>query len=282
MKHYYWNYASCIRSGNLDAIGKTIVYLLEEEGYLRLPDPPQPLEPKILKKCRYPWQTVPNLAIVGLFVGAKGWTIVQSSPKELFCRRVQGATRLGLSALAIQLGCDAFHFSAYSGFQGLLVEVDPHGSTLVSGWAEDYLPKDNFYGEPTSDNNLQFHLLNVSEEMQAAAKEEENDEEYSRMLAELNQLFDQDKERSEDDEEINWGLFDLEDKIEAFKHTFQLVDEALEKVMGSAYWHPKDKNIIYLAFAEQQQLEADGARILFFQTPPNSPPEYGDVTKDEI
>jgi hypothetical protein len=201
---------------------------------------------------------------------------------ELLCRRVRGATRLGLSALAIELGCEAFHYSAYSGLEGIFLEVDANSSTIVSGWAADRLPQGKFYGEPVRDENLQFQLLNVSEEMQAAVKEEENDEEYSRMLAELKQLRDQDRKKSKDDEEINWQLFDLEDEIEAFKHTFQLVDEALGKVMGSAYWRSKDKNVIYLAFAEQKQLETDRARILFFQTPPNSPPEYGDVTKDEI
>jgi hypothetical protein len=72
MRSYYWNYTDCIRSDNLDAIELAITRLLEEEGYRRLPDPPQPLDPKILKKCRHPWQTVPKLAIVGLFVGAKG------------------------------------------------------------------------------------------------------------------------------------------------------------------------------------------------------------------
>jgi hypothetical protein len=281
MKRYYWNYTSCIQSDNFDAIGLAIICLLSEEGYRYLPNPPQPPDPKILKKCKYPWQTLPNLAIVGLFVGAKGWTIIKTSPMELLCRRVRGANCLGLSALAIELGCEAFHYSAYSGFQGILVEVDASGNTLVSGWAKDRLPQGNFYGEPVRDENLQFYLLNVSEEMQAAVKEEENDEEYDRMLAELEQLFDQDREKSEDDEEINWRLFDLEDEIEAFKHTFQLVDEALEKVMGSAYWHPKDKNIISQAFAEQKQLEKDGSRILFFQTPPNSPPGYWDVISDE-
>jgi hypothetical protein len=282
VRNNYWNYMSCIQSDNLDAIELAITHLLKEEGYSRLPNSPQPPDPKILRKCEYPWQTIPNLAIVGLFVGAKGWTIVNTSPRELLCRRVRGNTHLGLSALAIEIGCGAFHFNAYSGFEGLLVEVDAHGSTFVSGWAEDYLPKGNFYGEPVRDQDLQFHLLKVPEEMQIAVKEKTNLEEYDRVVAERNQFIDQESQKSENGEEINFSLLgDLEDKVEHFKHTFQLVDEALEKVMDSPYWHPQNKNIIYLAFAEQQQLEADGARILFFQTPPNSPPEYGDVTKDE-
>jgi hypothetical protein len=292
MKIHYWNYVSCIQSDNLDDIELAITHLLEEEGYRRLPDPPQSPDHKILEKCIYPWQTVPNLAIVVLFVGANGWTIVKTSPMELLCRRVQGATRLGLSTLAIQLGCGAFHFSAYSGSYGIFAEVDPRGSTFVSGWAEEYLREDKFYGEPVMDQDLQFRLLKVSEEMQAAAKEKPDFEKYKRMVTELNQFIDQESQKSENGEEINFSLLgDLEDKVENFKHTFQLVDEALgkvmgspywnQRVMGSPYWHPQNKNIIYLAFAEQQKLEEDGARILFFQTPPNSPPEYGDVTKDE-
>ena len=281
MKSYYWNYTDCIRSDNLDAIQRAIIHLLSEEGYRYLPNPPQPLSPKLLKKFAYPWQTLPNLAIVGLFVGAKGWTIVKTAPMELLCRRVRGATRLRLSELAIQLGCDAFHYSAYSGFEGILLEADANGNTFISGWAENYLPQDNFHGEPSRDQNLRFHLLNVSEEMQAAAKEEASYEEYSRMCAEVKQLMEEEREKSDDDEEINWRLFNLEDELDLFKHTFQLVDEALGKVMGSPYWKPKNQSLVYLAFAEEKQLETDGARILFFQPPPNSPPEYWDVTSDE-
>jgi hypothetical protein len=281
MKSYYWNYTDCIRSDNLDAIELAIIHLLEEEGYGYLPDAPQPLPPKFLKKFAYPWQTVPNLAIVGLFVGAKGWTIVKTAPMELLCRRVRDTTHLRLSALAIQLGCDAFHYSAYSGFEGIILEADANGRTFISGWAENYLPKGKFYGEPSRDENLQFHLLNVSEEMQAAAKEEENEEEYSRMCAEVEQLMEQEREMSEDNEEISWHLGDLQDELDLFKHTFQLVDEALGKVMGNPYWKPKNQSLVYLAFAERKQLETDGARILFFQPPPNSPPEYWDVTSDE-
>jgi hypothetical protein len=56
-------------------------------------------------------------------------------------------------------GCDAFHYSAYSGFEGILLEANAKGSTFISGWAEDCLPKGKFYGEPSRNENLQFHLL---------------------------------------------------------------------------------------------------------------------------
>jgi hypothetical protein len=263
MKIYYWNYTSCIQSDNLDAIELAITHLLEEEGYRRLPNPPQPLDSKILKKCRYPWQTVPNLAIVGLFVGAKGWTIVQSSPNELLCRRVRGAERSRLSELARQIGCDAFHLSVYSSIHGMLMEVDAGGQAFLSGWA-DYSGWEahEFYGQAINkpEKPLQFFLLNVPEEMQAATRVNEEDlEGLENKIEELEVLSQQ-----EESEEIDKRLYDLQSELDEFKGYFQLLDEGLGQLIGGSYWQLSD-SLVYLAFTQQKQLEANGVRLVYFQ-----------------
>lgn len=54
-----------------------------------------------------------------------------------------------------------------------------------------------------------------------------------------------------------------------------LFEQALERLLGGShsYWH--EGNLLYKAFAEPQQLEADGVRLLYFQ--PARKPNVGEI-----
>ncbi|MBD2168191.1 hypothetical protein H6G04_27795 [Calothrix membranacea FACHB-236] len=139
------NYTTCIQSNNLDSIELAITRIFELEGCRRISQPPQPLSNEELRQT--PWLLLPDLWIVGLFVSTPGWTIVKTEPNELLCRRARGAARPRLSELAMQIGCNAFHFGAY-GHDGILLEVDAMGHTFISGAVNRIeKQKNQFYDE---------------------------------------------------------------------------------------------------------------------------------------
>jgi hypothetical protein len=275
VNRFYWNYTDCISSDNLEAIELVLTGILEQEGCRRISLPPKsPPELKEIKQQIYrPWETVPELWIIGLFVGVSGWTIVKTVPTELLCRRAQGATCSRLSELAMQIGCGAFHLSVYGSTQGILMEVDARGRIFICGQVDPSGPKDGkFHDEQINqqESPRQFFLLNVPEEMQAAMRVETKSKELRRRREELKQLYK--KGESEP--------FDSQAELEELsKGRFQLVDEALEPLVGGfhSYWHLTENmiyenqvyksrvNLVHLAYTQQQQLEADGVRLLYFQ-----------------
>jgi hypothetical protein len=106
---------------------------------------------------------------------------------------------------------------------------------------------------------LHFFLLNVPEELQAVARIRINYEERKRRQEELIPLMQQSGE-AEEKAESEWE--------ELSKSSFEIQDEALgQALIGQIhyrdYWHLH--NLIYKAYAIPQQLEADGARLLYFQ-----------------
>lgn len=252
------NYTTYIQSNNLDSIELALTRIFELEGCRRISQPPQTLSNEELRQT--PWLLLPELWIVGLFVGAPGWTIVKTEPNELLCRRARGAARLRLSELAMQIGCNAFHFGAY-GHDGILLEADAMGQTFISGTVDRIEEEENqFYDEQINARGYsQFFLLDVPEEIQAVVKapSPEQEQEEERRLKELDMLRGTEEES-----------FDAQFKIgELLKGHYWRIDEALEPLLGCphSYWLLWKNNLFYLAYTQRQQLAADGARLLYFQ-----------------
>ncbi|MDZ8227878.1 MULTISPECIES: hypothetical protein [unclassified Nostoc] len=252
------NYTTCIQSNNLDSIELAITRILELEGCRRISQPPQRLSNEELSYT--PWLLLPELWIVALFVGASGWTIVKTQPNELLCRRARGASRPRLSELAMQIDCNAFHFGAY-GHNGILLEADAMGQTFISGTVDRIEEEENqFYEEEINRRERsQFFLLDMPEEIQAVVKppSPEQQQEKDRRLSELDMLIGTEEEP-----------FDAQFEIaELLKGHYRRIDEALEPLLGGSpsYWHLWKNNLFYLAYTQQQQLAADGARLLYFQ-----------------
>ncbi|MDF5726041.1 MAG: hypothetical protein PUP91_37470 [Rhizonema sp. PD37] len=252
------NYTTCIQSNNLDSIELALTRIFDLEGCRRISQPPQPLSNEELHHT--PWLLLRDLWIVGLFVGAPGWTIVKTEPNELLCRRARGASCPRLSELAMQIGCNAFHLGAYDHF-GILLEADALGHTLISGAVDRIAEEENqFYDEQINIRGYsQFFLLNVSEEIRAVVKapSPEQQQEKERRLKELDMLRESEEQ-----------LFDVQSEIgELLKGYFRQIDEALEPLLGGShsYWHLWKNNLFTSAYTQQQQLAADGARLLYFQ-----------------
>ncbi|MDZ8187527.1 MAG: hypothetical protein RMX96_22090 [Nostoc sp. ChiSLP02] len=252
------NYTTCIQSNNLDSIEVAVSRILELEGCRRISLPPQTLSNEELRQT--PWLLLRNLWIVGLFVSTQGWTIVKTEPSELLCRRARDAARPRLSELAMQIDCNAFHFSAY-GHYGILLEANAMGQTFISGSVDRIEEEENqFYEEEINRRGYsQFFLLDVPEEIQAVVKppSPEQQQEKDRRLEELKMLIGTEEEP-----------FDAQFEIaELLKGHYRRIDEALEPLLGGSpsYWYLWKNNLFYLAYTQQQQLAADGARLLYFQ-----------------
>ena len=306
-KYPYGNCNTCIRCNNLDLIEQALTRIFEQEGCRRIPKPPLPENPlPVMTKLRhFPAEVETYLWVIGLFVGNLGWTIVKTSPYELLCRRARSAMRPLLSELAMQTSCDAFHSRVEERYWGALLEADASGQTFVSGYLPDcYDVKDmRFYDEPITEPTAELHffLLNVQEELQAVSRiprinyeerkrrqedlealyqqgckqaadaESEweeleksvNYKERERRLKELRALSQQGR-KQEEDAESEWE--------ELEKSAFEIADKALGQTLiaPSGDWHYwYFGNLLYKAYANPQQLEADGVRLLYFQ-PANS------------
>ncbi|MEH1874716.1 hypothetical protein [Nostoc sp.] len=260
----YSNCNTCVWSDNLDLIEQTLTRIFEQEGCRRIPKPPLPQNSLPVMKTLFslPWKITPYLWVIGLFVGNQGWTIVQTEPSELLCRRARDTIRPRLSSLAMQTGCDAFHYMVYDRTWGALLESDASGRTFASGDVDCYdIEKMKFYDELVTERTggLDFFLLNVPEELQAVARIRINYEERKRRQEELIPLMRQSGEAGEK-AESEW------EKL--CKSSFEIQDEALGlALLGRLhyrdYWHLY--SLPYKAYAVPQQLEADGARLLYFQ-----------------
>ncbi|MEH1942422.1 MAG: hypothetical protein V7L01_19710 [Nostoc sp.] len=262
----YANYTTCIRSDNFDAIEQEVTHLLEQEpDCLRIPQPPE----LVCNLDEYLWEVIVRQLgivcffngtggwIVGLFPGKGGWTIVKTWPVDLLCARAEGASRPRLSTLAMELGCDTFHFWVTRDINCVLLEADATGRIFISGSADDEEGKSyKFYDEQIDAPDIipQFSLLEVSQSMQAAMRVYEDPEiarievEYERLLLEA------------PDSEL---LFNLEDEV--FKGYAERIDNALAEVIDkSKSWYV---DLAYDVYTKPQSLEAKGVLLLYFQPP---------------
>lgn len=267
----YGNDTTCIQSNNLDLIEQALTRIFEQKGCRWILKPPLPQNPlPVIKELHSrPWRIEPYLWVIGLFVGNLGWTIVKTSPSELLGRRARGASRPMLSELAMQTGCNAFHHSVHDRHWGAMLEANASGQTLASGYLDcDDTESMRFYDEPITEDAPHFSLLSVPEEFQAAGRVRVcvSKKEKQRREEELEALFDQGEEQAakarSEWRELNMGGFERS-------------DEDLGQLLSCShsYWH--EGNLLYKAFAEPQQLEADGVRLLYFQ--PAGKPNVGEI-----
>ncbi|MBE9043426.1 hypothetical protein IQ255_03210 [Pleurocapsales cyanobacterium LEGE 10410] len=173
MSSYYSNYTTCIRNDNLDAVRQAIINLLEREGgslIHKLPSSISSSQSQIedaLKESNKFW-------IVELFKGINGWTVIKTYPYDLLCFPIQTKDDCipFLSALAIELGFDAFYIGVYDSIFGILLEANSAGKFYVSGVFNAEIPNDSFYKQPINSPNLieRFFLLNVSLSLQLATQ----------------------------------------------------------------------------------------------------------------
>ncbi|MBG1266332.1 hypothetical protein [Nostoc sp. WHI] len=255
----YYNFTTCIRSNNLAAIAQALTRLLEqEEGCRRLTHLPQ-IASDLEQLHNLPAWERPRLWVISLCEGKGGWTIVKTWIAALLCARAEGASRPRLSALAMELGCDAFHFWVTPDINCVLLEADSTGRIFISGSADDEEGESyKFYDEQIDAPDIisQFSLLEVSQSMQAVMRVYEDPEiarievEYERLLVEA------------PDSEL---LFNLEDEV--FKGYAERIDNALAEVIdkSKSCWYLRD--LLYYVYAEPQQLEDKGAQLLYFQPP---------------
>lgn len=293
-----------MRSDNLDLIEQALTRIFEQEGCRRIPKPSLPSNPvPVLEKLRFrPHTITPYLWVFELLVSQIGWTIIKTRPVELLCQRATGATRPRLSELAMQTGCDAFHYMVYDRYCGALLEADASGQTFASGYLDCDEKDMRFYDEPITklSGGLYFYLLNVPLELQAVSRIPEDYEQRERKLIELEALSDQGcmqaLEAESELEELKKSVFseqrerrlkelealsqqgwkqaqDVEPELEELrKSVFELHDEALGQTLIAPGWARNYWNLysmLQVDYDNPQQLEADGARVLYFQ-PANS------------
>lgn len=305
------NHTNCIHCDNLDLIEQTLIQIFEQEGCRLIPLPPKPLP--VIEKLRHePWGCIYDLPhlrdlwVVGLFVGACGWTVVKTSPAELLCYRAKGATRPRLSELVMQAGSEAFYLGVYETMRGeqleaILLEVDTTGQTFISGLVNpDHSEPGKFGDEQINEqtNFLEFgrfFLLDVPEDRIYRA-EKELREEGKRKYQQWEEQFLEDyakrnfllwtpselKQWKAQFKENPYQLFEADGGEQLFndwaaelrsynflnsRSTPELFDEALKRILGDfqSYWNLED--LVYQAYTNQQQLAADGVRLLYFQPP---------------
>ena len=263
-KFGYCNYTTCINKNDLNQIEKNIVEIFKEEGYNYISKPPLPQnqEPLIKKLLSSPWEMMSNLWVIGLTTGSYKWTVLKTSVPEIFCRQAKYTKCLRLSKLAKKLKCDIFHHSVTDREWGVLVEANALGQTLASGYLEsDYLEYMQFYTreieEPKGDKN--FSLINVPKKFQRAGKVSSiiSEQEKQKREEELEVLYQSDKKEIRDKARSEWKQLNMS--------WFERTDEDLGKLICSSdsFWH--ENNLLYKAYAEPEQLEKDGVRLLFFQ-----------------
>jgi hypothetical protein len=159
----------------------------------------------------------------------------------------------------MHLGCDTFHFGVHYSVEGILLEADATGHTFISGWIDRRIgEKYQVYDEQldTLGNLSQFSLLQVPEPMQAAMKGNQNLE-LERKRSELLRLLEENPQELPDQLEVE----------DVFTCYMPRIDHALAEVINGSqgYWYLD--NLVYHVYAKPQQLEADGARVLYFQPP---------------
>lgn len=213
--------------------------------------------------------------IIALFPGRGGWTIIKTFPFEFLCQRAEGASRPRLSALAMELGCDAFYLGVYDCVVGILLEADPAGRIFVSGSFGPDIPSKQFFDEQIDDTELisRFSLLQVSEPLQAAMQANE-DPELVRKQAEVDKIYRRLHEEVIDERERELLFLDLpaDDETDEFNWGYtQRIDGALAKAIEKSkcwYWN----TLIYDIYSPSKKLVDREAKLVYFQPPANYKP----------
>ncbi|MBE8986315.1 hypothetical protein [Nostoc sp. LEGE 12450] len=290
----FWNYTYCIHCDDLTLIEQTLTCLLEQEGCHRITLPEISIDVEELR--HNPWLLSHEVWIFGLFVGSYGWTIAKILPEEILCQRAINADHPRLSALARQIGCDTFYVGLYE-YGGILMEADATGDIFISGSiGEEYLQEDKFFDERINSEKFeQFLLLDVSEEIHRAKQvlqEEENKrfEQWEEQFLDdyANSHFSPMIPSALEQWKAQWKTFFKKDKYQLSKekggkrlyetlafeasHLFiesdsEMFEKALAHLLGGtpSYWYLGADPLVYRAYTQQEQLKADGARLLYFR-----------------
>jgi hypothetical protein len=279
MEEFYYNYHSCCRLEDFNAIEAAITNIMEQEKgcqrLLKLPElsfDPKQIRDLNIEKC-------PRLLVVGLFGGEEGWTIIKTYPAEFLCMRNTNSDRPRLSELAIQLRCDAFHYRVVRSSIGILMEADPYGRLFVSGSKDfegNYIDDEEyrFYQEKINQPGScsEFFLVEVSESIKAAMLINDDPELELRKAEYRKHIIDSDPV---DPDAHFQALIALEEVV--LKGYAERIDCALSKVIDPSlsFWketrfrYSMYGDLLYSAYVEAEDLEQKGVKLFYFQPPDN-------------
>jgi hypothetical protein len=266
----YWNDTICIHCDNLNTIIQQITHLLEPEDFSPLNELPPYPDPNP-EQPSYSWKLGCPVIIV-LFPGQSGWTIVKTFPIRFLCERATGTSRPRLSALAMQLGCNAFYLGVYDeyGVVGMLLEANSAGRTFVSGCYHPDIPSEQFFDEQIDDMELisGFSLLEVSEPLQAAIGVNQEPE-YLKKRAEIERLMVEIENSNLSYPEELWTQVNiLMYEEEPFNGRTARIDRALARAIDvSNCWNWEVNNLAENIYTNPQKLAAKEATLLYFQPP---------------
>ena len=194
-------------------------------------------------------------------LGRDGWTIIKTYPNDWFFLRTPDGERPRLSALAMQLKCDAFHYRVVNDLDGLLVEANSIG---------------NFRFDSTNDPD--FSLINVSESLREAMQVNQNPE-IVKKKAEYNAELNRQKSEGKTNFQLLANMSDALREGDA-----ERIDIALGKVIApyKHYWQNYD--LLYQVYANFQQLEEMNVQLLYFYPPDNylqTLPRYDEQSEED-
>jgi len=203
----------------------------------------------------------PPLLIVGLGIGREGWTIIKTYPNDWFFLRTPDGQRPRLSALAIQLKCDAFHYRVFQDTESLLVEANSNGKFRFD-----------------STNKPSFSLIEVSERVRKAMLVKQYPEIIRKEVV-FKTEYDKQKSRGEFDRELLVSMSEgLEDEAEQ-------IDIALANTIDPFQYYWQTYDLYRQVYCNFQQLDNMNVKFLYFQPPNNyirTLPSYHDQTEEEM
>lgn len=246
MYGYCSNFTSCIRSNSRNAIRAAIINLLEQEhGCYLLPSLPY----LVLNTDKLRWFHInerPPLLIIGLGIGHEGWTIIKTYPNDWFFLRTPDGTRPRLSALAMQLKCDAFHYRVFQDMESLLVEADFHGKFRFDSTHEPI-----------------FSLIKVSDPVKKAMLVKQYPE-IIRREAVFKAEYSKQKERGIFDRELLTNMSSNLGESNA-----EQIDIALANTIDPFQYYWRIHDIYNQVYYDFQKLDEMNVKFLYFQPPKN-------------
>ena len=252
MRNRYWNFTTCIEHTNVNAIKREIITLFERQGATLLKNvPPSSINVEQLRR-RHPADQTSCIWIVALYSAKAEWTIVKTHPSELLCHRVTDDydDYSQLSALTMQLRCDAFHLSVHGDNYGYLIEANAEGKNWISGGG-NYVYEQQI-NTPGQINK--FSLLNLHADLQEAININQSFTVQKRLIA-IKQILKENPER-ECDLDLN----------EINRSLTQRIDRAIKNVIDdSNNWYIN--KLAYQIYSESTKPNLAGLDLLYFNPP---------------
>lgn len=239
------NFTSCIRTNSRNAIREAIIKLLEQEHGCHLLSA---LPYLILNTKKLRWLNIlerPSLLIIGLGIGREGWTIIKTYPNDWFFLRTPDGKRPRLSALAMLLKCDAFHYRVFQDTESLLIEADSHGKFRFNSTIEP-----------------SFSLIEVTEPVRQAMMVKQYPE-IIRTEAVFKAEYSKQKAKSQFDRELLISMSEgLEDQAEQ-------INIALANTIDPFQYFWRTYDLFNQVYSNFQKLDEMNVKFLYFQPPKN-------------